>query len=101
MGRTQDDQILRGGQRGVDFLPQVGGRSKLLLVAEDRRQALWNNTVIGEPPDKRSWYAELLDFLVQPVGQLFVFVAVAEEGEIARLPAANAPDLRRAGFARP
>ena len=48
------------------------------------RQALGDDAVGGQLAGKRRGNAELFELAVQPVGELLVLVAVAEEGEIAR-----------------
>jgi len=77
--RAQHDQELRCRQCRLDLFVKVGAGGKILLVAEDRSEAPWNDAVRGELAGKRIGNAELLELAVQPVGELFVLVAVAQE----------------------
>src|SRR5437879_1637639 len=82
--RAQHDQMLRDGKRRLDFAAKIAGRGKVMLVAKDRRQALRHDTVRRQLAGERARDSEPLELTVQPVGELLVLVAVAEERIIAR-----------------
>src|SRR4249919_508237 len=48
--RAEHDQELRGGERCLDLFTKVGAGGKILLIAEDGRQAPGNDAVRGQLP---------------------------------------------------
>ena len=82
--RTEHDQELRSGERGLDLFAEVGPGRQILLVAEDRRQPPRHNAVGGQPAGQRTGDAEPFELAVQPVGERLVLMAVAEEGVVTR-----------------
>src|SRR5262249_10195626 len=105
--RAQHDEELRGGERGLDLFAEIARSGQLLLVAEDRCQALRNDSVGGQPAGERSRHSEPLDLAMEPVGQLLVLMAVTQEGVVAglqpkgatrpRMPAGRAVECRQSG----
>src|SRR5258707_1203965 len=69
---------MRGRQRRLYLFRKVAG-GKPMLVAEERRQALGENPVRGQPAGERMRHPEALELAMEPVGQNPVLVAVAEE----------------------
>src|SRR3954447_7545858 len=71
-----------------------------MLVAEDRREALRDDSVRGQPTREQTWHAELLELTMKPLGEILVVVTVTEERVIAcpQPPFAAAPHLWRRGF---
>jgi hypothetical protein len=70
---------LRGADRAFDLVAQIIGGGEFVLIAKDRRQPLGNDAIRGQPPGKRRRNPEFLKLAVEPFGELFIFVAVAEK----------------------
>ena len=58
-------------------------RCQFVLIAKDRGQSPRDHAMFGDLADKRRGHSKSLQLAVQPVGQLLVLMAIAEEGEIA------------------
>ena len=85
---------MRRCQRRDDLLAEIVGRGELVTIAEDRPEALGDYAHFGQAPGQAMGNLELLQLVVEPVGDILVLVAVAQEGEIAVAEARDTPHGR-------
>jgi hypothetical protein len=65
-----------------DFRAKVVRRGQFVAIAKDRRQALWNDSMLRELAGERVRNLEFFQLAVEPVSERGVLMAVAQEGVI-------------------